>query len=60
MFWSNGDSWGVCKQNGDTVELAVNHGKIQLKTFSIRDTKDIKFKDVLNLNAGDTVVLNIK
>jgi uncharacterized protein (DUF608 family) len=60
MFWSNGSAWGVCKQLGSNVELSVYHGTIQLNTFSLRNSKEIKFKETLKITEGETVILNMK
>lgn len=59
MFWSNGSAWGVCKQSGTNVELSVYHGTIELKKFSLRNSKEIKFKEPLKLIAGEMAVLDV-
>ena len=59
MFWSNGDAWGVCNQNGDTVELVVYHGVIQLDDFSIQGTKVNLLKESIELKEGDKIILKL-
>ncbi len=45
-FWSNGSAWGTCNINGKSAELAVLHGSVTLKNFTIEGTGSKKLKNV--------------
>ncbi|MDF7809220.1 GH116 family glycosyl-hydrolase [Pontiellaceae bacterium B12219] len=60
MFWSTGDAWGTCRQNGSTVELSVNHGDLELSTFTLKNTATVQFETPLRITAGETAVFAVQ
>jgi uncharacterized protein (DUF608 family) len=60
MFWSNGSSWGICKQTGSMVELSVYFGRLGLKTFTLKNAESAQFSEPLRIAAGETAVFNVK
>ncbi len=60
MFWSNGYAWGICKQTGSEVELTVHHGSIELNSFALKNEKTVKFKETLQIKAGEITIINMK
>ncbi|WP_372799176.1 GH116 family glycosyl hydrolase, partial [Pontiella sp.] len=60
MFWSNGRAWGVCRQHGSTVELTVNHGSLELATFTSGNAGSVQFDAPMQIAAGETAVFEVK
>ena len=63
FFWSNGYAWGKVKiqQNGQrsNVELIVQHGELELNSFSLKDHPTQVFKKTTKLKAGENLQLTL-